>query len=72
MKKNNIDILKNGEYNKKHLRKKVAKIDKNTNEILQIYDSIRDAERDNGNSNHISDVCKGKRKTCQGYKWEYV
>ena len=52
--------------------KSVAKIDKLTNEILEIYPSVKVAEEANGNSRHIADVCNGKRKTAKGYKWKYV
>lgn len=52
--------------------KKVAKIDPKTNKIIQVYSSIQEAERENGNTKHISSVCKGKRKTCAGYKWQYI
>lgn len=52
--------------------KAVAKIDPITDEILKIYPSIREAEKDNGDTRHIAEVCKGKRKTCKGYKWKYI
>ena len=48
----------------------VAKIDKNTNEIIQIYASLGEAEKENGNTHHIADVIHGKRQTCKGYKWK--
>ena len=54
------------------LAKKVAKLDPKTNKIIQVYSSIQEAERENGNTKHISSVCKGKRKTCAGYKWQYI
>lgn len=50
-------------------------IDKNTNEILQAFDSIRNAEiflgiKDSrGKINQVSD---GRRKTAYGYKWKFV
>ena len=50
----------------------VAKLNVNTEEVLEIYLCIADAERANGNSGHIGDVCKGKRKTCKGFKWKYL
>lgn len=38
-----------------------------------IYCSTREAERQTGCAHtHISDVCKGKVKTCGGFHWEYV
>ena len=52
--------------------KKVAKLDKNTDEVLEVYSSIYQAEKENGNPTHISDVCNGKRKTCIGYKWKFI
>lgn len=48
----------------------VVKIDPKTNEIIQIYSSLSEAEKDNGNTQHIGDVIKGRRKTCKGYKWK--
>ena len=52
----------------------VAMLDKNTEEILQIFPSIRDAEKfvKCKGRGHISAVCKGKRKTAMGYKWKYL
>lgn len=52
----------------------VAMLDKDTEEILQIFPSIRDAERfvKCKGRGHISAVCKGKRKTAMGYKWKYL
>ena len=52
--------------------KPVAKCDKITGEILEVYPSIAEAEKANGNSRHIGEVCRGKRGTCQGYKWKYI
>lgn len=54
------------------LLKPVLQIDKNTNEIIDEYPSIKEAARrlniDQGN---ISKCCKDKRKTAYGYKWQY-
>lgn len=54
--------------------KKVAQIDKITNEIIQIYPSISAAAKAvNGNTSNISKVCHGgKAKTAKGYKWKYI
>lgn len=67
----NIKVLSQEEA-RTQLAKKVAKIDPKTNKIIQVYSSIQEAERENGNTKHISSVCKGKRKTCAGYKWRYI
>lgn len=65
--------IKNGE--------KVNQIDINTQEKLASYNLIKDAARAmvaqekttsfNGTKTHISEVCRGKRKTCCGYKWSF-
>ena len=58
---------------KEQLSKKVAQIDKKTNEILQIFPSCEAAEKVCGKrGGHISQVCKGTRKSAHGYKWQYV
>lgn len=79
---NTITFIQDSEKNsfnssRKHsggekLKKGVAQIDENNN-ILKIYDSITEAENClNGNyKGHISQVCKGKRKSAYGYKWKY-
>ena len=44
-----------------------------TNQIVFIYSSISEAERENKNCHfHIKDVCHGKRKTAGGYKWQFI
>ena len=65
---NNIEIYHNNEM----LRKSVAKIDKKTGEILKVYSSIAEAEKENGNTRHIADVCRGNRKSCKGFFWKYI
>lgn len=42
-------------------------------ETGEIFNSIKDAGRAYGTSHpfHISDVCRGKRRTCMGYHWQY-
>lgn len=58
--------------NHQKLSKVVIQIDKNTNVVINIFPSIREAERQTGFSNaHIQKCCKGKYKTTGGYKWEY-
>ena len=54
------------------LYKPVAMVDIKTNKILKIYPSITKAEKENGNTHHIADVCKGTRKSCKGYFWKYI
>lgn len=55
--------------------KKVIQLDKDSGEVIQIYDSIQKAA--NGINSpkmmqHISDVCHNKRKSACGYRWRFV
>ena len=55
---------------KKTYRRKVFQYDLDGN-FLSFYDSIEEAIKIYGNK-HISDCCKGKRKTAGGYIWRYA
>ena len=65
----------------KSSRQKVYQLDKKTNEILQEFDSYTLAAKwlienkyakgaENGIRSHISEVCKGKRKSAYQFKWQ--
>lgn len=56
------------------IEKCVAMLDKDTNEIIQIFSSITQAYKflQKTHSGHIAGVCNGKRKTAYGYKWKYI
>lgn len=60
------------EHGRDLARKKVAKIDPATGEIVAVYSSVNEAEKHNGNTRHIAQVCIGKRKMCKGYQWKYI
>ncbi len=66
--------IKNQQNSNKVSGHPVAKIDKYTNEIIAVYESVSAAGKENPKANrqHISKVCKGKRKTAGGYKWQYL
>jgi hypothetical protein len=53
---------------------KVACLDKNTEEVITIYESLAKAAKDKNIkcSGNISNVCRGIAKTTGGYKWKYV
>lgn len=70
--KNNIPLFDLSTVMTKLTSQAVAQIDPQTDEILNIFPSIAEAERATGNSKHISSVCKGKRKTAKGFKWKYI
>lgn len=55
------------------LKKQVVKIDKYTDEVLEIFPSVTAAQKSLNKSSawHITEVCQGKRKSAFGYKWEY-
>jgi len=56
-------------------KKSVAMIDKNTNEIIKIFNSVTEASNylnKKSGCSFISQVCNGKKKTAYGYKWEYI
>ena len=76
----NISFLDSQTVSKKKFSKSVKQISLN-DEIIQLFTSINDAARfliDSGITNsklstvssHISEVCRGKRKTAYGFKWE--
>lgn len=55
-------------------RRPVRKIDKNSGECLQVYNSITDAEKAMGILKHtgtIGDCIRGRIKSAYGYKWTY-
>ena len=54
----------------KTIEKEVVQIDPITNEILNVFPSIAEANRYLGkqHSGHIAAVCQGKRKTIYGFK----
>lgn len=53
--------------------KKVCQYDKKTQELIKIWDSMHDVERELGiNHRSISACCQGKRKSAGGFIWKYV
>ena len=69
-KENNIKMLSRIEVIKNSTCKKVAKLNKDTLEILKIYDSITEAFKDLNHSKTggISNACKNINKTYLGYR----
>ena len=55
---------------KNPLNKEVEQIDKNTLEVIKVWDSLSEVESQlNISASNISNVCKGKRKTAGGFIW---
>lgn len=83
---NNVDNLEwttvsqNNQHSKdnnpeqyKHLQKKVARLGKDTEEVIDVFNGIKEASRiTNINSGSIVKVCKNIRPTAGGYKWKYI
>lgn len=63
-----------GNFGSEHpTSKKVAQYNKQTLELIKIWDSMRDVERELEISHgDISKCCKGKQKSAGGYVWKYV
>lgn len=72
LKEKGISTKEKKQRNLNLIQRKCAKIDPKTGEILEIYESTKEADRQNGNTHHIADACNGKRKICKGYKWKYL
>ena len=68
----NIKTLTSEEVNKNKYGKIVNQYDLQDN-FINSFPSVREAARSLGKEgySHISDVCKGKRKTAYGYKWSF-
>lgn len=80
LKEKNIEIKSSQEIAKDNCSIPIKMLDKE-NKILRIFSSVTEASKFLVEQNlakniyscksHISQVCKGKRKTCGGYRWEY-
>lgn len=60
-------------YSNHQRQKKVSQIDINTNKIIKIYSSLKEAAAgvDLKSSAAICECCKGKRESVRGFNWEY-
>ena len=74
LRENHISAEDKIKHGRNVIKKRVAQIDINSNEIIHIYDSLKDAYAVLGKeqSGHIASVCNGDRKIAYGYKWRYV
>lgn len=56
----------------KGIKRKIMQISKDTQEVINVFDSISDAAKSlNKSVGSIGDVCRGKRKSAYGYIWKY-
>ena len=71
--KYNIPVLSSTIVTREKTKKAVARLDKNTGEILEVFPAIIDAEKAYPETHkHITSVCLGKRKSAGGYGWKYI
>ena len=53
--------------------KPVVQIDPDTNKVVKVWGSAREAEKQGGfNQSNISSCCKGKLKTHKGFRWIFL
>lgn len=54
------------------MKKKIEKLNKETNEVLAVFDSVSSAYRDAGLTHHgkLNEACKNGTELA-GYKWRY-
>jgi hypothetical protein len=56
-----------------HLQKKVARLNKETEDVIDSFNGVKEASRITGiNSGSIVKVCKGVKPSAGGFKWKYV
>lgn len=77
MKKYNIEIKSQEKINQEKFGYIINQYDKN-GKYLRTFPSLSEAYKavcpestSRGGISHISDVCKGKRKTAYGYIWKF-
>ena len=69
----NFDINENNQRTIDATKKRVGQYDKNTNTLIAIYDSIKDAANTvNVDRSCISRCCSGKKKSSRGYIWRFI
>ena len=72
LKSNNIKIISSPEQNKKLFSQTINQYDLDGN-YIQTFPSAHEAAKSLNKKgvSHITDVCKGRRKTAYGYIWKY-
>lgn len=70
---NNFSVEANAQRTIDATKKKVGQYDKNTNELIKIHDSIKDAAAAvNVDRSCISRCCSGKKKSSRGFVWKFI
>ena len=56
----------------KRVKREIQQIDPETNEVIKVYNRMKDIEDETGLKRQgIRTVCIGKKNTCGGYVWKY-
>lgn len=82
LKSRNVNIISTQDISRLNNSQIIFMFDKETGEMLRSFPSISEAMRflvnnkitqstSSGVKSHITDVCKGKRKSAYGYVWKY-
>lgn len=73
LKEKEIEILPSSEVNKNKNSKQVGQYDLENN-LINVFPSINEASRkvEGSLKGGISNVCNGKRKTHNGFKWKFI
>lgn len=56
----------------KKTKKKIARCDKNTHEVLEIYEKARDWAQNDSQKRYIQLCAEGKVKSAYGFWWKYI
>ena len=69
----NFSVEENNRRTINATKKRVGQYDKNTQKLINIYDSIKDAANAiNVDRSCISRCCSGKKKSSRGYIWRFI
>lgn len=70
--KQNISDETRRKMSERRPKKRVVQMDRESDMVLNIFESMHEAERVTGVRNdHICGCCRNKAKTAGGYKWKY-
>jgi hypothetical protein len=70
---NRVNQIKEmAEKRHKKLARKVAKINIETDEIIEIYNSLAEVSHDGFQSTNVRKVCNGERSHHAGFKWKFA
>ena len=70
---NRQNSLQNNPKQLAHLQKRVIKLDRDTEQVIEEFNGVKEASRKcSVNSGSIVKACKGQKPTAGGFKWKYA